>query len=96
MRHFRERKEVSHELVFEEDAIHVDVWYPSSDGQKYVEVGLMHVRAADDIRVSYDLERDGWVIEQDAQSEDGSRAWVEVAFLKAWAAVNNKTDQGGR
>jgi len=46
------------------DALHVDIWYPSQSGVKAIEIGLIDVRAADDIRVEYDYHRDGWVIKR--------------------------------
>ena len=65
---------------------------PRSDDEPVaLEVSLEDVRAADDIRISYDFERDGWVIQQasntgpwpaDAALDEG---WQEVAFVKAWA-----------
>ena len=43
----------------------IDLWYPRLDENvKEIEIGLMDVRAADGILVSYDFERDGWVIKQ--------------------------------
>lgn len=70
----------------------VQLWYPRNDGcAKHIEVELSDVRAADSLRVSYDFERDGWVIEQAAVFEfDGEDTqcdpeWAEVAFVKAWA-----------
>ena len=50
---------------------------------------MMDVRASDDIRVSYDFERDGWKIEQASRfsfeiSEPFNEDWQEVAFIQAW------------
>jgi hypothetical protein len=71
------------------DTLHVDIWYPY-DHPLYVQLGLSAVRAADDIRVSYDLDRDGWKIEQAKYHEwpmegDCDPGWTEVAFVQAWA-----------
>jgi hypothetical protein len=70
----------------------IDLWYPRVEGNPvFVEVGLMDVRAADSIRVSYDFERDGWKIEQAStfswECDDAvcDPNWQEVAFVKAWA-----------
>ena len=69
------------------------LWYPGTDSpgsNDYVEIKLVHVRAADSIRVSYDFERDGYRIEQASRSEfdaDGNEQdpdWQEVAFVQAW------------
>lgn len=83
----------------------VELSYPPHETQRHerpnprvIEVGLMHVRAADNIRISYDFGRDGWVIEQawtevvcvPPSSEhrhgydDHVDRWEEVAFVRAW------------
>ncbi|MEK7093361.1 MAG: hypothetical protein AAB927_02645 [Patescibacteria group bacterium] len=73
------------------DTKRVDLEYPRSQEEKYIEVGLMDVRAADSIRISYDFERDGWMIEQASIFEWGADDavcdpdWQEVAFVQAWA-----------
>lgn len=74
-----------------DDTIRVSFWYPRSPGNvRQIEIDLCDVRAADSIRVHYDFDRDGYVIEQNAYEIDGSEAtdlndWQEVAFIKAWA-----------
>mgnify|MGYP003421207567 CR=1 FL=1 len=68
-----------------------ELWYPRTRPMKFVEVGLCDIRAADNIRVSYDFERDGWKIEQasnfsrSAEDQERDEDWAEVAFIKAWA-----------
>lgn len=74
--------------------LHANLWYPRLEGAiNAVEVGLVDVRAADDIRISYDFDRDGWLIEQasifdwgvnDANPDQG---WKESAFIPAWGKV---------
>ena len=75
------------------DELHIDLWYPDvpdSDVKKIV-IGLMDIRAADDIRVSYDKQRDGWKIEQastfewEGDDEICDPDWQEVPFVQAWA-----------
>lgn len=74
------------------DEMHLDLWYPRNETSpvKSLVIGLMDVRAADNIRVSYDFERDGWKIEQastfswDADDEVCDPDWQEVAFVEAW------------
>lgn len=70
--------------------VHAELWYPRNPGSaSAVQVGLVDVRAADDITIRYDFDRDGWVILQDRVVE---REWgmdvveeaVEVAFIPAW------------
>ncbi len=74
--------------------LHVDLLYPDCAGEDHirrVEIGLLHVRAADDIRISYDFDRDGYIIEQssifswDLADEVCDPDWQEVAFIQAWA-----------
>ncbi len=77
----------------------IDLEYPRNPDAEFdtIEVGLLDVRAADNIRIRYDFERDGWSIQQ-ARSwmqDMGERSgypyaeqrddWREVAFCKAWA-----------
>jgi hypothetical protein len=71
----------------------VDLWYPGVPGEgsvDVIEIDLIHVRAARSIRVSYDFERNGWVISAQP-SEDGSpehdydAVYEEAAFVPAWA-----------
>lgn len=80
------------------DELHFDLWYPDapdSDVHK-ISIGLMDVRAADDIRISYDKDRDGWKIEQasifewDADDKICDPDWQEVAFVKAWGRKKEK------
>ena len=72
---------------------HVDLSYPRcGENPNCVQVGLSDVRAADDIRIRYDFERDGWVIEQNAHESHETVAkelddWQEVAFVRAWARM---------
>lgn len=84
------------------DTASLDIWYPSVNEVKYLRVGLMCVRAADDIRISYDYERDGWKIEQASRfgwhvndpvcDED----WQEVSFVRAWARQESEEAENAR
>lgn len=75
---------------------YIELMYPEIyDTEKTtIEIAMCHVRAADSIRVSYDSERDGWIIEQGTRSSwsneesEGKldRGWKEVAFIEAWAS----------
>ena len=74
--------------------MHIDLWYPNyvDSSVKSLVVGLMDVRAADSIRISYDKARDGWKIEQastfswdEDDDTDCDPDWQEVAFVQAWA-----------
>lgn len=73
------------------DIRHVDLWYPGvNNNPRALQIALMHVRAADDIQVSYDFERNGWVIKQasvfswDEDDDSSDEDWQEVAFIQAW------------
>lgn len=79
-------------LEVDSDTQEIALWYPRlEENVKYIEVTLSDVRAADGIRVHYDFDRDGWVIEQastfswDADDEKCDPDWQEVAFIQAWA-----------
>ena len=62
------------------DTCHINLWYPGiDDNPTFMQVGLDHCRAADNIRISYDFDRDGYKIEQ----SDGDN-WFEVFFAQAW------------
>lgn len=70
----------------------ISLEYPRIDGKvNCIEIELMDVRAADDIRISYDFDRDGWVIKQasifwwDGGDKECNADWKEVAFVQAWA-----------
>jgi len=74
------------------DELEIDLWYPDNPDtrvRKFV-IGLMDVRAADSIRISYDKGRDGWSIEQasafewNVDDEVCDPDWQEVAFVQAW------------
>jgi hypothetical protein len=81
------------ESVARGDELHINLWYPDvpENQIRKIVVGLVDVRAADDIRISYDKERDGWKIEQastfewDGADEKCDFDWQEVAFVQAWA-----------
>ena len=83
---------------------HLDLWGSGTigwfagiykDDRTILKVGLYHVRAADDIEIEYDSERDGWIIYRtvtvgftDPTPEknyyDSIEKRKEVAFIPAW------------
>lgn len=82
------------------DTLSFEFSYPRLDGKiKYLEVGLSDVRASDGIRVSYDFDRDGFVIEQPYINEvdmgdyiDATKeTWEEVGFFESWALERKGT-----
>lgn len=80
----------------------VELWYPRSEGRpKFIQVGLMDVRSAGDIRISFDFERNGWLIEQREIHDDGDGLievydWKETAFLDAWPEELEVEHRGDR
>lgn len=54
-------------------------------------IEMDHVRSVDGIRIKYDSERDGWIIEQasifewDINDNICDPDWQEVSFIGAWA-----------
>ena len=71
--------------------VHVALTYPALGGCQYVVVDQESVRASDGVRLHYDYERDGFVIEQastfswDGGDEVCDPDWQEVAFIRSWA-----------
>jgi hypothetical protein len=77
------------------DTLYVTLWYPRTDDEpNKIDIGLMDVRAADDLLIEYDFGRDGYSIKQastfewdDENDPNGlcDPDWQEVAFIQAWA-----------
>ena len=73
------------------DLVYPDIYSGAGD-RTTIEVRLIHTRAGQEIRFSYESARDGWVIEQETQViGDTGGEWVEVAFLPSW---NGWVDDG--
>lgn len=73
------------------DAVSVGLFYPRVEGHaNKLRIGLSDVRAADDILIEYDFDRDGWSIKQasvfqwDVDDEVCDPDWQEAAFVQAW------------
>lgn len=77
------------------DTIHVDLWYPTVGADcRAVEVHLMCVRAANSLRVRFDHDRNGYVLEMEdilaheshpnACSQLNTPSYSEVGFVAAW------------
>lgn len=70
--------------------IHVDLMYPrNDDGVSTVTVGLVDIRAADDLTIRYDFKRDGYSITREVTRDgdgfmEATGEWREVAFVPAW------------
>ena len=72
----------------------IDLWYSGLPGNVHtLDIGLMDVRASDAIRVTYDFDRDGYVIMQcrlfleriGDHSYEEKEDWIEVGFFQSWA-----------
>lgn len=91
---------IKDDIKFFDDSVCVSLFYPDVVGHeiKNVRIGLLDVRAADDIRIHYDKPRDGWVIEQASKFKwhgDDSVCdpdWQEVAFIQAWAREEKESE----
>lgn len=89
----------------ENPTINVTLTYPPrSDDElegkiRYVEVNQESVRASDGVRLHYDYDRDGFVVEQPAtrfvllhdNHYDTVTDWTEVGFFQSWA-LDQKDD----
>lgn len=84
-----------------DDVLMTELYYPREGFGEImtIQIDLCDTRAADGIRVSYDFERDGYVIKQASifswESDDKERNedWQEVAFIKAWARQVTKENE---
>lgn len=79
------------------DTLTIDLTHPELNQLKYVKFNQESVRASDGVRLSYDYDRDGIVIEQASKfswgdEDDGScdPDRKEVAFIQSWAREDNK------
>lgn len=77
---------------YQEDTIDVELAYQRNKKIKYLTFGICDVRASDGIRISYDFDRDGYVIEQPTKLQwqlndpnSGDMKWKETAFIQSWA-----------
>lgn len=82
-------REVDTLNVMDVDTLSVDLWYPRQENRyTSIKINLMDVRAANDIEISYDFDRDGWVIKSDLcnpnKPYECQDEYYEVAFIPAW------------
>lgn len=81
-----------------DESFHVDLFYPRNNPTQRLKLMLLDVRAANDIQVEYDFDRDGWRILSDMEDpanptnlDERTPELKEVAFIPAWPAP-----EGGR
>ncbi len=78
----------------------VELFYPRQDDEPNgIEIDLVDVRASDGIRVRYDFDRDGWVIEQPTRFEwklyeQVDFGWKESAFVPSWKYIQGEDNEG--
>lgn len=90
------------DVVIRGDTACLDIWYPDQREVKFIEVGLMAVRATDSIRISYNFERNGWIIEQasrfgwNCDDDICDRDWQEVSFVGSWARAETDEQENER
>lgn len=76
--------EINHQLHSSKYEVPIiQLWYPRLEGHcKAVRIGLSCVRAASDLKISFDYERHEWIISKQRWSEeDDDYIWVEVAAV---------------
>ena len=79
--------------------LHVTLSYPRVEGNtNTIRIELGDVRAADDLIIRYDFDRDGWSISRDIVNDDHHPVAEdqEVAFIPAWTvqpALSSRTDE---
>lgn len=79
--------------------LYVTLSYPRVEGNtNTIRIELGDVRAADDLIIRYDFDRDGWSISRDIVNEDQHRVAEdqEVAFIPAWTvqpALSSRADE---
>jgi hypothetical protein len=82
-------------LSMGKEPVYLDLYYPRLEqNPSKIVIALMDVRAAQDIHVTYDFDRDGWVISKDMSNDldlDAEEDLREVAFIPAWHTKEGKT-----
>lgn len=90
------RHEVNTVNVTDVDEIAVDLWYPRRENRyKSIRISLMDVRAANDIMISYDFDRDGWVVTSDltdprSSDEYTQEEWDALPEVEGEPGVKNR------
>lgn len=86
------RHEVNTLNVTDVDEIAVDLWYPRKENRyKSIRISLMDVRAANDIMISYDFDRDGWVVTSDLTDPRSADEYTD----EEWEALPEVEGQPG-
>jgi hypothetical protein len=91
-------------IVRRGEEVGVTMTYPSVEGERvrHVYVNQESVRGSDGIRMHYDYERDGFVIEQASRfawpvgDPICDPDWKEVAFIQSWAREETEEEKNKR
>lgn len=78
-----------------DDSVTVNIRYPRQNHIKKVEVDIECVRSSDGIRIQYDFDRDGWIIEQPKRINGNDQRWTEVSFVQSWQIEEPECDNCG-
>lgn len=85
------------EAIKNGDTVSIELWYPRTGfgTAKYMKVGLVDVRSAGDLRISFDFDRNEWIIEQQLATDTGTgiieeHGWRETASLPAWQMTEDE------
>ena len=76
--------------------VHVTLTYPGIGDPRqatHIVVNQESVRASDGLRLHYDYDRDGFVVEQNDPEKDGTDRWVETGFFQSWALQRPNGDR---
>jgi len=93
---FQDRRIVAEEWLGDgnKDTITIEFSFPRLENKiKYIKLGIEDIRASDGIRIHYDFERDGYVVEQyyiiekdmGTYIDAATETWEEVGFFQSWA-----------
>lgn len=72
------------------EEVHLNLFYPRVEGNPdSIKIALFDVRAANDITIKFDFDRNGWVIysdmlDPDLHEDQTENELQEVAFVTAW------------
>jgi len=82
-----------------DDTLKVTLLYPRVNPWKFIEVDLCDVRANDGIRLYFDFDRDGWVVQQPTKlfweaDEEPDMGWKESAFIQGWKFIDEEEIAG--
>lgn len=71
--------------VCEDNVLAVDLYYPRQEKFDTIQLDIVSTRGNDDIRISYDFNRGGWIIKKREfyqEIENYFEKWEEVYFIK--------------